>query len=145
MRKTDEKRFLYALASMEMHFRDTLNSDYRDLYFQIATHKGWTIEDWESACMLALGDETFNAVPIAGVMQRYIDDVRREQRKQFELDQKLLYQDQKQIETAERQQEAQKTYDASLAKLAALWGEDWLAGHKRMLDSLYPDTQKEQD
>jgi hypothetical protein len=142
MKRDDEVKFYQGLKSLELFFRDTLTEEHELLYWD-TMRDICTIDEWEAACFLARQHHDFHTVPLPAIMMRYVDDVRRVMNKQFELEQKLLSQERKQLETAERQQEAKKTNEASLAKLAALWGEDWLAGHKRMLDSLYPDTQKE--
>lgn len=107
----------------------------------MVTQKGWTIEEWEGACMLALGDETFHAVPLPGVMQRYIDEIREEVWKRLIVQQRQQDQAQKQIEAASRREEALLQLEASQAKLAQLWGEEWLAQHKRMMDE--SNTEKE--
>ena len=143
MQPTHKERFRYALASMELFFRDPLTDGYKDLYFTVATQKGWTIEEWEGACMLALGCETFHAVPLPGIMQRYIDEIREAAWRHLITQQRQQDQEQKQIEAAGRREEAMLQLEASQAKLARLWGEEWLAQHQRMMDP--NNVEKEKD
>jgi len=93
--------------------------------------------------MRALGNETFHAVPLPGVMQGYIDEIRREARIIFEATQRRQYEEQKLLESAAMRTAALQQLEASQAKLAALWGEEWLMQHKRMMD--VTNIEKEQN
>ena len=148
MHTKDEPRFLNALASLETLLRDQLSKDYKKLYFAVTIQKGWTIEEWEGACVLALGDETFHAVPLPGAMQRYIDELRaQEKESRVERDRiaaaerKQLYAAEQAAEHRQRQLDALQQLEASQAKLAKMWGEEWLTQHKRMMDP--SNTEKE--
>jgi hypothetical protein len=128
---------------LELFFRDTLTDEYRRLYWE-AMAETCTMSEWEGACLRAMGPggETFHVVPLPAVMQRYIDEVRRETRIREEARRQQQEQELKLLESSTLRQEALLTLEASQAKLAALWGQEWLEHHKRMLDDT--NTEKEQ-
>jgi hypothetical protein len=93
--------------------------------------------------MRAIGPagETFHVVPLPAVMQRYIDEIRREARLREETRRQQQEQELKLLESSTLRQEALLTLEASQAKLAALWGQEWLEQHRRMLEDT--NTEKE--